>query len=127
MDKTLIQEEVETCFCCRGEGYKLANNLVLYEFCPKCKGKGKVDWVTNIVASRSSRIDTSDLTLSNLYYKLKQHNIQELVRQIVTEYQEIGETVSVNIKNIHPSLYPHDFKSIHYQYQSNCLSLRKEF
>lgn len=118
MNKTLIQEGFEICSCCEGRGYKPTNNLVLYQFCPKCKGRGKVDWVTNIVADRDSRIDTSDLDLSNLNNNIKQHNVQELVRQIVTEYQEIGIMVGVDIKNIHPPLdpYPHNFKAIHYQY-----------
>jgi len=94
MDETLIQK-LETCSYCNGKGYKPANNLVLYEFCVKCKGKGVVDWVTNVVPNRDSCIDTS-----NLNYKFKQHNIHELIRQIGFEYREIGVEVSVNVNII---------------------------
>jgi len=119
MDKTLIQK-LETCSCCNGKGYKPTNNLVLYEFCEKCKGKGVVDWVTNIVPCRGSCIDRESVDLN---YKFKQHNIQELIRRISTEYMEIGVTVSVEIKNQDRN----KFETIHYQYQSDCLSIRKEF
>ena len=123
MDKTLIQEGVETCSCCNGKGYRPANNLVLYEFCPKCKGKGRVDWVTNIVLNQSFNINNFDPDLYNLEYKLKQYNVQELIRRIGIEYMEMGVIVSVEIKNQDQN----KFKTTRYQLQSGCLSLHKEF
>ena len=121
MDETLIQEGIVVCSCCEGKGYKPANNLVLYEFCPKCKGRGRVDWVTNIVSNQSFCRNNSDSDLYNLGYKLKQYNIQELIRQIGNEYMEIGVIVSVEVKNRNEPMIDR------YQLQSGCLSVRKEF
>jgi len=96
VEETLIEEGVEICSCCNGKGYKPANNLVLYEFCAKCKGKGRVDWVANIVpASQDSYMNKGSYDLSD---KCKQHNIHELVRQIQIEYQEVGIIVNIDIK-----------------------------
>ena len=98
MEETLLVQE-EICSSCKGEGYKLSNNLVLYEFCPKCKGKGRVDWITNVVSNQSSDMDRESLNLKN---RFTQHNIQELTRQIIAEYGEIGISVGVEINYISP-------------------------
>lgn len=104
MDETLVQKGIVVCSCCEGKGYKLASNLVLYEFCTKCKGKGRVDWVTNVVSNQSPYMDQESV---NLNYRFRQRNVQELMHQIVTEYREVGKTVSIDIKEIslpaHPS------------------------
>ena len=105
MDETLlVQEGIVVCYSCKGEGYKPSNNLVLYDFCPKCKGKGRVDWITNVVSNQSSYMDQESVKLKN---KFKQHNIQELTRQIIAEYGEIGITVGVNINYISSPIHPY--------------------
>jgi len=104
MNETLlVQEETVVCSCCEGKGYKPANNLVLYEFCAKCKGKGRVDWVTNVIPNQSSYMDKESVDLKN---RFKQHNVQELIKQIVFEYGEIGIAVGVNIKYISSPIHP---------------------
>jgi len=59
---------MDDCSKCKGKGY-LVNRKRVLRRCPKCLGRGELDWVENIVGPSRERGFPSDDQLVMRYYE----------------------------------------------------------
>ena len=62
-----MRPHLDDCAKCNGKGYLLSRKKVLRR-CPKCLGRGELDWVENVVGPNRERGFPSDEQLVERYY-----------------------------------------------------------
>ena len=87
---------VYECRECHGIGISNQYNyLQLLDVCYKCGGSGKVDWITNVVNSRSApREDPSQDSLQRAVIS----NVTILKSRIMEEGMKVGMQITVNLE-----------------------------
>ena len=63
-----MKPKMDKCSKCNGKGYLLTQKRVLYR-CPKCLGRGELDWVENVVGANREREVPSINILVERYYQ----------------------------------------------------------
>lgn len=84
----------EQCEECKGKGYSLDRG-VLYR-CPKCFGRGELDWIENIIGPNLKEAVPSDYDLIQKYY---QQNTKMLDDWRKTDWKKISKG-RVNAPNV---------------------------
>ena len=84
------------CRQCQGSGISKDNQYIqLLDVCYKCGGSGQVDWVTNVVESRSApREDPLQYSLQKAVIS----NVTVLKSRIMEEGMKVGMQITVNLE-----------------------------
>jgi len=82
------------CDCKVCHGNKAIRDVIEIRcICPRCKGKGKTDWVSNAM-----NYYTNDPPNHQLVYNIAMQNIQVLVDKIRKQGFQVGVMIDVDIK-----------------------------
>ena len=81
-----LNEDEVICSECEGRGYtpKVQKFDTMASTCAKCKGKGKVDWVTNAMVTPEEIPMTGNYYISNLEIETIFNNIQNSESPIIS-------------------------------------------
>ncbi len=87
----ILNEGEVICDKCNGTGFWEENGLRGYQ-CYKCLGKGKLDWVTNVMGGRRkpmvAKWGTSSISSNSVGTKIQDKFIKEMAREMAKKIDE---------------------------------------
>lgn len=87
----MLNEGEVICDQCNGTGFWEENGLRGHQ-CYKCLGKGKLDWVSNVMGGRRKPLDTnwgtSSMSSSSVGTKIEDKFVEEMAQEMAKKIDE---------------------------------------